>query len=237
MSSLRIGLLRNDEFDGALYQNFGGYQELFTALLTTENFVPEITVYDMTAGQLPASPDQQQGWIIGGSRSSITEPEPWVAGLFRFIENLNAAQAPTVGVCFGHQAIAHALGGQVSRRAHWGVGLLPAEIKATEWWMDPLHEAPIISFCHTDEVTQLPTGGRTIAEADHSPFAMMAIDNHFLSMQPHPEFSAGFTHQLHEEWGHLFDETTRVQAAKSLAKNSDRSVIGSWIRTFLTRSV
>ena len=78
MGSKALGLLLNDEIQDSLYKNYGGYQKFFSDLLTTSEETVSISVYDVVKGQLPEDPFEQQGWIVGGSRSSITALEPWM---------------------------------------------------------------------------------------------------------------------------------------------------------------
>ena len=81
MVSRKFGLLLNDEIDGLLYEAHGGYQRFFYDLLNTDTDPVTITVYDVVNNELPKDPFEQEGWIVGGSRSSITAVEPWMLSL------------------------------------------------------------------------------------------------------------------------------------------------------------
>ena len=234
MGSKALGLLLNDEIQDSLYKNYGGYQKFFSDLLTTNEETVSISVYDVVKGQLPEDPFEQQGWIVGGSRSSITALEPWMFNLFDFLRELDINKAPTVGICFGHQALAHALGGEVKRRDVWGLGSQPTNIHCDEPWMTPSETAPLVSFCHEDEVTKLPEGGKLVGGNESCEIAMFTKGDHIFSMQPHPEFSNEFTRDLYCEWSHLFDDSSLEAANNSLDSPSDRHIIASWIRGFFS---
>tara|TARA_B100000902_G_scaffold292993_1_gene279474 strand:+ start:585 stop:1301 length:717 start_codon:yes stop_codon:yes gene_type:complete len=236
MGSKALGLLLNDEIDGSLYRNYGGYQKFFFDLLDTEEEPVKISVYDVMKGQLPEDPFEQEGWLVGGSRSSITSLEPWMFSLFDFLRELDINKVPTVGVCFGHQALAHALGGEVRRREVWGIGAQSTDILCLESWMTPSETAPLVSFCHEDEVTKLPEGGKLVGGNESCEIAMFTKGDHIFSMQPHPEFSNEFTRDLYCEWSHLFDDSSLETANNSLDSPSDRHVIASWIREFFSYS-
>ena len=219
-----------------MYNNYGGYQKFFSDLLITSEETVSISVYDVVKGQLPEDPFEQQGWIVGGSRSSITALEPWMFNLFDFLRELDINKAPTVGICFGHQALAHALGGEVRRREVWGIGAQPTDILCLEPWMTPSKAAPLVSFCHEDEVTKLPEGGKLVGGNKSCGIAMFTKGDHIFSMQPHPEFSNEFTRDLYYEWSHLFDDSSLETANNSLDSPSDRHIIASWIREFFSYS-
>jgi GMP synthase-like glutamine amidotransferase len=84
-------------------------------------------------GVLPASPGEFDGYVITGSPASVNDDSlPWVRQLLEFIRAVHAARQPLVGLCFGHQAVARALGGLVARNAAgWGEwSSPPAEVRA-----------------------------------------------------------------------------------------------------------
>ena len=156
--------------------------------------------------------------------------------LFDFLRELDINKAPTVGICFGHQALAHALGGEVRRREVWGIGAQPTDILCLEPWMTPSEASPLVSFCHEDEVTKLPEGGKLVGGNKSCGIAIFTKGDHIFSMQPHPEFSNEFTRDLYYEWSHLFDDSSLETANNSLDSPSDRHIIASWIREFFSYS-
>ena len=66
-------------------------------------------------GEFPASITEQDGWLVSGSRSGAYEDHPWIEPLEDFLRSAYAASVPVVGICFGHQILAQALGDQTHR--------------------------------------------------------------------------------------------------------------------------
>ena len=86
---------------------------MFADLFAKVDTGVDITDYDVAGGVLPADPGEQDGWLISGARASVVDDEPWITDLLGVVRELDRTGSPTVGVCFGHQLLALALGGEV----------------------------------------------------------------------------------------------------------------------------
>ncbi len=195
---MRIGLLRCDEIFVDLRPRYEGYRRLFTDLFAAAGS-DDVDLVDVPVfeGAFPDGPDDHDAWLITGSVRGVYEDEPWIHRLLDLVRDLDAARAPTVGVCFGHQAIAHALGGRVEHVAAFGLGNHPVRVAAHEAWMDPAHDEVGVFYSHHDQVVAMPPGGRVLGSSDHCPVAMLAVGDHMLGIQAHPEFDAAYAEGLY----------------------------------------
>jgi GMP synthase-like glutamine amidotransferase len=228
----RIGVLVCDHVAPALQPIAGEYADMFAALLPSLDLV----AYDARAGELPASPDECDGWLCTGSSASVYDGAPWIDAVAELVREVRDAAVPFVGICFGHQLLGHALGGRVERAATgWGVGAHVAQVTETAAWMDPPLDTVGLLYSHQDQVVQLPPGGRVAASADHCPVAMLSVGETMLGIQGHPEFSAAYVDALVagrvERIG-----ADRVRAARdSLDQPRDEAAVARWIASFLRR--
>jgi GMP synthase-like glutamine amidotransferase len=78
--------------------------------------------FEVAQGELPASPDVCDAYVITGSPRGVYDDDPWIAELSVFIREAYGAGKKLIGICFGHQILAHALGGQVEK-SEKGLGL------------------------------------------------------------------------------------------------------------------
>ncbi|MBO6825245.1 MAG: type 1 glutamine amidotransferase, partial [Sneathiella sp.] len=118
---MKIGILLTGHITGELGDKYGTYADMFMDLLGSEDF--EFEVFPVLEGNFPTDINQCDGWIITGSKHGAYEPHGWIPPLEELIRNLKEADKPTLGICFGHQVMAQALGGKVEKyHGGWGVG-------------------------------------------------------------------------------------------------------------------
>src|SRR3546814_20568603 len=94
------------------------------------------TTYDVARAELPAIPETQDAYVITGSPAGVYDGLPWI---MRLIEWLREAKGRTklVGICFGHQVMAQAFGGNVAKADKgWGIGLHRYAVHERASWMD-----------------------------------------------------------------------------------------------------
>jgi GMP synthase-like glutamine amidotransferase len=232
---MKIGLLLCDHVAERFQSIAGDYAQMFGALFA-EHFT--LQPYDAINGELPAALDECDGYLVTGSRYSAYDDEPWIHELKAFIRLLVAAQKPFVGICFGHQLLAEALGGKVEKTASgWGVGVREIEIVNHENWMQPAQTVCRLHYMHQDQVTKLPLESVLLGSSQHCLVAMFRIGSAALGIQAHPEFVAEYTAAL------LRDRVTRIGSERvqagleSLSLKTDEQLIARWIKNFLQQFV
>jgi GMP synthase (glutamine-hydrolysing) len=138
--------------------------------------------------ELP-DPATVAGVIVTGSSSSVTERAPWMLRLEAWLRGVVERETPLLGVCFGHQILAQALGGEV-RPNPAGRRIGSISIRRVE--DDPLFEGVprelSVSVSHRDHVGVAPSGVRKLATADHDDLHAFAAGPRARAVQFHPEF-------------------------------------------------
>jgi GMP synthase-like glutamine amidotransferase len=223
---MKVAILETGRPPGDLAQKFGDYPRMFADLLGT-GF--DIESFDVQAGELPEAA-AYGAYLITGSPAGVYDPLPWIEPLMQFIRSAEGAKM--VGICFGHQVMAEALGGHVEKSDKgWGAGLHRYTVVRPEPWIDTVGIIAIPAS-HQDQVVVQPPNSEVVAASDFTPFAALAwTDRPAISFQFHPEFSPAFAKALIEQ---RYDVVPNPDAAiASLNAPNDNEVVGGWIRNFL----
>jgi GMP synthase-like glutamine amidotransferase len=224
---MKIAVLETGAPPGSLAQEFGDYPAMFAEMLGSEF---EIETFDVQAGELPEDAAAHSAYLITGSPAGVYEPLPWIEPLQEFIRSAKGSKM--VGVCFGHQVMAEALGGRVEKSDKgWGAGLNRYTIVRSEPWIDTVGTIAIPAS-HQDQVVVQPPNTEVVAASDFTPFAALAwTDRPAISFQFHPEFSPAFAKALIEK---RYDVVPDPDAAiASLDAPNDNARVAGWIRRFL----
>lgn len=209
--------------------------EKFTTLLRIVRPEWNYVVYDCTKGEFPTAANVCDGYVIGGSPASVNDDDPWIASLLDFICVLNNEKTPAVGCCFGHQAIAKAMGGEVgSNPGGWGFGVSPTHFTVSEAWMRPAAKTMYLFAAHSEQVTKAPEVARILGGDDFCPAGSLAVDQHFLTTEYHPEMTEDFfvalTHAFESYIGSNVAARARLQAK---TKQHDGLKFAEWMARFL----
>jgi GMP synthase-like glutamine amidotransferase len=189
----------------------------------------EIETFDVRTGHFP-DPNAHEAVLITGSPAGVYDDFPWIAPLMEFIRA--AKDSKMVGVCFGHQVMAEALGGHVEKsHKGWGAGLHTYSIVHPEPWDEGVKSISVPAS-HQDQVIVQPPNTDVVASSDFTPFASLAwTDRPAISFQFHPEFSPDFAKALiRERYDRVNDPD---KAIASLDTPNDNARVGGWIRRFL----
>ena len=216
---MHIGILQTGQSPEILRADAGDYPDMFTRLLRDQGL--EFTTYLVEEMIFPESIHSCDGWLITGSRHGAYEDHPFIPPLEDFIRAAYAAKVPMVGICFGHQIIAQALGGKVEKYDRgWAVGPQDYDFEG---------EPITLNAWHQDQVTALPEDARVIGTNAHCENAALVYGDTAFTVQAHPEFQDGFVKGLMETRGRgvvpdaLLDAATaRLGSANSSQRIADR---------------
>lgn len=236
--SRRVGVLVCDEVAPQYLSIAGDYGDMFTEMMSVADPDADVARYDARHGVLPEHPDECDAWLCTGSSASVYDDEPWIADLSAFVRTVHAVRVPFVGICFGHQLIAHALGGRTERAATgWGVGALTMDVNQAAPWMTPALPSVTLLYSHQDQVTELPPDGEILASAPHCPVAMLAVGDAVIGIQAHPEFGVAYVRALLEDRVDRIGEAHTAVALASLDEPTDERAVATWIAAFIRARV
>ena len=201
---MHIGILKTDAVRPEWVSEFGEYPDMFERLVLAADPSATFSVWDVEEGVYPSDSDVDtvDGFIITGSKSSAYADKEWIRNLERLVQELHAKRKKMVGICFGHQVIARALGGTVAKSDKgWGVGVNVYNVSELPVQGDdevPGGGSGVLKLVatHQDQVTVLPPGARTVVSNDHCENAGFVVGDHVLTLQGHPEFSAEYSEAI-----------------------------------------
>ncbi len=234
-----IGIIETGVPPEALQDKHGRYPSMIQSILP-ENFGSWSFKHFSVLDYLSNDPKQCDGWIITGSSHGVYENLPWMQNLSELIRSAVEQRVPIVGICFGHQLIAEALGGKVlPSEKGWGLGLATYQLADHPEWINKTVGEIVLPASHQDQVIQLPAGARVFASSEFCPYAALVYDDIALSFQGHPEFNLSFLRALIEaRRGRLAPSIldTALESIDQLESNNSSALVAEWIGSFLTRA-
>ncbi len=214
---MRIGILQCGHVPEAVAAEHGDFSAMFARLLDGHGF--DFRTWNVVDMEFPASIEEADGWLVSGSRHGAYDDLPFIAPLENLIREIHAARRPLVGVCFGHQIVAQALGGRVEKWAGgWSLG-------RTAYRIEGLDEVALNAW-HQDQVVEPPPGARVVGETTGCRVAALAYGDHAWTIQPHPEFTpaliAAYVAQRRGTGDHPDERMERAEAGTALPMDAAR---------------
>jgi GMP synthase-like glutamine amidotransferase len=233
---MKIGILETGQLRGEMIGRFEPYPVMFERFVSLAGHDFEFEAFCVIEGEMPPSIHACDGWLITGSRHGVYDKLTWMAPLEDFIRELAAARMPLIGVCFGHQIIAEALGGEVVKSDKgWGVGLQQYIIEQTHAWMETEPQQVGIYAYHQDQVVKCPPSAQVFLSSEFCPFAGLSYGDSIISVQAHPEFEAAFENFLLEVFGSAVlpaEVAARAHASMNGGSSADTRLLANWFANF-----
>lgn len=227
-----VGLFLVGHIDAGSLHVGGDYPELYQELLGPHGI--NIVTYRCDEGQFPASLDEQDGWLCSPSRLSVYDDVAWLRTVEEMLREIVRTETPFVGICFGHQLLAQALGGTVRKAdVGWGIGAKDYAVHETREWMEPKRDVIRLAASHQDQVTETPSGATVWADSAYCPNGGMLVGERAWTLQVHPEFSPALADSLLATRTALFGEEPAAAARATLTEASlDQDLLARWISAF-----
>lgn len=231
---MKLTIIQTGEVPVPLRERFGPYRKMFERMFdqTGERFSYEV-VAASDSEPLP-DPGQLEGIVLTGSPAGVYDDFAWLTPLRAFIRDAYGKRTPMLGVCFGHQIMADALGGDVRKSEKgWGLGRHTYGVRGRPDFMRTAPAALAVACSHQDQVIAPPAEAEVILASDFTPNAGLVYRNGAaLSFQPHPEFLDDYTLALAElRRGKAPDEVVET-ALSSIATPSNSAEVAGYIGQF-----
>lgn len=181
MSRLRVAFLDASHNDESTKRNF------------RRELDADLVEFDVSGGQLPAQFDYD-AVVVTGSSSSVYWDEEWIENLVEYVAAAADRDIPVLGVCFGHQVLAEALGGTVEDMGSFELGYSEVEHTGEDLLFDGVDEQFTVFTSHGDVVTDLPPGAEPIASNEYGNHGFRV--GHSFGVQFHPEYDTATAEKI-----------------------------------------
>ncbi|XP_050261392.1 gamma-glutamyl peptidase 5-like [Quercus robur] len=195
MGGKRFAILLCAEDSDYVKKVYGGYFGVFVRMLAEKGEIWD--VYRVASGEFPKEDEIGlfDGFVITGSCNDAHGNDVWICKLLNLLKKLDSMKKTILGICFGHQILARALGGKTCRNvAGWDIGVRAIHLSSSSSSSNHFSSLKIpatlsIIECHRDEVRELPPKAEVIAWSEKTGIEMFKYGNHIMGIQGHPEYT------------------------------------------------
>ena len=234
---MKLTIIQAGDVPAPLRPDFGAYPPMFMRMFGEVGFGFEYDTVPIHDGAPFPDIGGLEGIIITGSAAGVYDDYAWLAPLRAFIRGAYAANTPMLGICFGHQIMADALGGDVRKSEKgWGIGRHTYDVKSRPGFLATDLPALSIGCSHQDQVIVPPREAEVFLGSDFTPNAgLLYANGKAISLQPHPEFLDDYTLALAELRRGKAPDAVVDTAVASLAKESHAPAVAGWLGNFISR--
>ena len=219
--TLRVNILLCDTFPGRLPDFIPNYESLFMDLFASIGVEADYRIFQTWLGELPLTISKDEIYLVPGSLDSAYDDKPWILSLVQWIRQAYNCGAKLMGVCFGHQVIARALGGEVRKYGGgFGTGVRESRIIDDEMKRFFPDGTMRLLYSHHDQVISLPQDAVLCATSDFCKNESFRIGHQVVTFQGHPEFTVAYSRHLLLNHCDDIDELVRLKALHSLDEKS-----------------
>ncbi len=231
---MKAAILVCDQVAQPLASTHGQYDHMIQQMFAQRDDTIEFDRFNCQAGDYPDDIEAYDFYITSGSKSSAYEDEKWIKQLIAFVQKLDRAKKKLIGICFGHQIIALARGGKVEKSTKgWGVGMSHNQLLKQPAWMKQKPQDLKILVSHQDQVTEIKGNHQVLAGSDFCPNFMVQWDQHFLSIQGHPEWQNSYSQDLMHLRRNIIPAEKVEKGLASLADKTDNLLFTQWVLDFV----
>lgn len=234
---MKLTIIQAGDVPAPLRPDFGAYPPMFMRMFGEAGFGFAYDTVPIHDGAPFPDIGALEGIIITGSAAGVYDDYAWLDPLREFIRGAYAANTPMLGICFGHQIMADALGGDVRKSEKgWGLGRHTYQVKNRPGFLATGLPELSIGCSHQDQVIVPPGEAEVFLGSDFTPNAgLLYANGKAISLQPHPEFLDDYTLALAELRRGKAPDAVVDTAVASLATQSHAPAVAGWLGNFISR--
>jgi GMP synthase-like glutamine amidotransferase len=194
--------------------------------------------WHIVQGHWPDDLSAFDGIVVTGSPASVHDDRPWITELLQLLRVQHARRMPMLGLCFGHQAIATALGGRVVNSAPGlRVGTVTTQLAHSAAWMQPAQSTITLYAAHDEQVALPPPGAQVLGGDADCVVGAYTLGQHILALQYHPEFDRAFMDDLLDAMAPKLCEAALARGRAQVAQGVDARLVWGWVAQFFEQAM